>query len=159
MSVHQHNDGRWIVVYKDANGKRHDKSFGRGEDAQLEAEAFDRAMKTRQVQTTPAERTDMGITLESVIGLYCQHLSASGKTQRHIQDDAVCGAYHPLHQSSSRNSQPHNKEIAECRDHQQVLLLLAGYFQFCHQAWVYSGISHEILDKAEGAAQKVPAHP
>ena len=98
MSVHQHNDGRWIVVYKDANGKRHDKSFGRGDAARLEAENFDMAMKTRQVQTTPAERTNMGITLECVIGLYCQHLSASGKTQRHIQEIqyVAASAYYPF---------------------------------------------------------------
>ena len=86
MSVHQHNDGRWIVAYKDSGNKRHDKSFGRGEAARLEAEAFDRAMKSRQAGATPAERVDMGITLEYAVNLYCQHLSASGKTPKHIQE-------------------------------------------------------------------------
>lgn len=86
MSICQRRDGRWIVTYKDANGKRHDKSFGRGEEARLEAEAFDKSMKAMCVQTTPVERTDMGITLEGIILLYCKDLSARGKTKRHIQE-------------------------------------------------------------------------
>ena len=43
MSVYQ-RDGRYMVCFHE-NGKRHDKSFGRGEEARLRAEAFDLAVK------------------------------------------------------------------------------------------------------------------
>ena len=43
MSVYQ-RDGRYMVCFHE-NGKRHDKSFGRGEDGRLRAEAFDLAVK------------------------------------------------------------------------------------------------------------------
>ena len=87
MSVHQHNDGRWIVVYRDTDGKRHDKSFGRGEQGQLAAESFDMAMKSRYLKvSSDIGNMDMGICLENAVNLYCQHLSASGKTERHIRD-------------------------------------------------------------------------
>ncbi|GAB6037713.1 hypothetical protein JCM15519_22720 [Fundidesulfovibrio butyratiphilus] len=43
MGVYQ-RDGRWMVYYNE-NGKRRDKSFGRGDEAKVKAEAFDRMMK------------------------------------------------------------------------------------------------------------------
>lgn len=43
MSVYQ-RDGRYMVCFHE-NGKRHDKSFGRGEEGRLRAEAFDLAVK------------------------------------------------------------------------------------------------------------------
>ena len=43
MSVYQ-RDGRYMVCFHE-NCKRHDKSFGRGEEARLRAEAFDLAVK------------------------------------------------------------------------------------------------------------------
>jgi integrase len=49
MGVYQ-RDGRWMVFYHE-NGKRRDKSFGRGDEAKAQAEAFDQAVK----QGKPAE--------------------------------------------------------------------------------------------------------
>ena len=43
MGIYQ-RDERWMVYWHE-NGKRRDKSFGRGEDGQLKAEAFDLAIK------------------------------------------------------------------------------------------------------------------
>jgi len=43
MGVYQ-RDGRYMVYYLE-NGKRRDKSFGRGEDARAQAEAFDMSKK------------------------------------------------------------------------------------------------------------------
>ena len=40
MSVYQRSE-RWMVYYHDDLGKRHDKSFGRGELGKTKAEAFD----------------------------------------------------------------------------------------------------------------------
>ena len=55
MGVYQ-RDGRWMVYYNE-NGKRRDKSFGRGDEAKVKAEAFDRAMKQAvQVNRTVVEQ-------------------------------------------------------------------------------------------------------
>ena len=45
MSVHQRDDGRFIVVFKSVDGKRKERSFGRGPDAETSAKSFDEAMK------------------------------------------------------------------------------------------------------------------
>ena len=45
MSVHQRDDGRLIVVFKSVDGKRKERSFGRGPDAEASARAFDEAMR------------------------------------------------------------------------------------------------------------------
>ena len=58
MSVHQRDDGRWIVVFKGTDGKRKERSFGRGPDAEAAAYAFDAAMKSRAlVRGGPLVRT------------------------------------------------------------------------------------------------------
>ena len=43
MSVHQRDDGRWIVVFKSVDGKRKERSFGRGSEAEISAKSFDAA--------------------------------------------------------------------------------------------------------------------
>lgn len=48
MSVYQ-RDGRYMVYYKE-DGKRRDKSFGRGEAARQQAEAFDQAVRQAKEQ-------------------------------------------------------------------------------------------------------------
>jgi len=52
MSVYQ-RDGRYMVCFHE-NGKRHDKSFGRGEEGRLRAEAFDFAVKRAKEKGLPA---------------------------------------------------------------------------------------------------------
>ena len=49
MSVHQRDDGRWIVVFKGIDGKRKERSFGRGPDAESSARNFDEAMLSRDI--------------------------------------------------------------------------------------------------------------
>ena len=49
MSVHQRNDGHWIVVFKSVDGKRKERSFGRGPDAESSARAYDEAMLSRDL--------------------------------------------------------------------------------------------------------------
>ena len=41
MSIYCRKDtGSWMVAYKDLNGKRHDKSFGRGPEGEAAANMF-----------------------------------------------------------------------------------------------------------------------
>ena len=48
MSVYE-RDGRWGCAYTGPDNKRHDKSFGRGPDAETSAKSFDEAMKSREL--------------------------------------------------------------------------------------------------------------
>ena len=64
MSVYFRQDTQtWMVCYRDENGKRHDKTFGKGDAAKAEADKFDEAWKAwhaeqkrnRAEQTVPLQ--------------------------------------------------------------------------------------------------------
>ena len=110
MGVYQ-RDGRWLVYWNE-NGKRRDKSFGSGDNGKYQAEVFDAAVKNAKannqtvpdpslVQTYQAPVINVSqISYEPVIPVavvetgsitfgklaqkYLEHLSASGKTEKHI---------------------------------------------------------------------------
>lgn len=52
MSVYQRSE-RWMVYYHDDLGKRHDKSFGRGELGRVKAEAFEKAVQEANEKCLP----------------------------------------------------------------------------------------------------------
>lgn len=102
MGVYQ-RDGRWMVFYRDESGKRRDKSFGRGEEAWQQAEAFDLAMKAgsgnaaetcaqgsasppvaapREAEAAPVA----GIGILELARQYADHLVVSGRSQRYIYE-------------------------------------------------------------------------
>ena len=65
MSVHQRNDGHWIVVFKSVDGKRKECSFECGPDAESSARAYDEAMFSRDlvpVASLCAEQKTSGAT-------------------------------------------------------------------------------------------------
>ncbi|WP_459933968.1 tyrosine-type recombinase/integrase [Fundidesulfovibrio butyratiphilus] len=72
MSVYQ-RDGRYMVYYKE-DGKRRDKSFGRGETARQQAEAFDQAVRQAKEQ---------GATLPDPSGFIVE---SSGQQQQSEED-------------------------------------------------------------------------
>lgn len=100
-------DGRWMVYYRDENGKRRDRSFGRGETAKQDASAFDQAVKegrvwngelnaetsdskTPTIETVNVEapytgREPSGVTFAELARKYLEHLKASGRTDEHIR--------------------------------------------------------------------------
>ena len=110
MGVYQ-RDGRWLVYWNE-NGKRRDKSFGSGDNGKYQAEMFDAAVKNAKsnnqtapdpsfVQTyqapvlnvspisyepvQPVTTVETGsITFGKLAQKYLEHLSASGKTEKHI---------------------------------------------------------------------------
>ncbi|MCR5813531.1 MAG: tyrosine-type recombinase/integrase [Desulfovibrio sp.] len=56
MSIYCRKEtGSWMVAYTDLNGKRHDKSFGKGEEGYASAVAFDQEVKAVKLatKTTP----------------------------------------------------------------------------------------------------------
>jgi len=112
MSVYQ-RDSRWMVYWHDNYGKRHDKSFGRGDHAQAKALAFDKAVQdaiqlclpipdpetvTATVVASVAAGTPPsvpsqvvgqvvgGITLSDLGKKYLDHMRASGRTEKHIRN-------------------------------------------------------------------------
>ena len=84
MSVHQRDDGRCIVVFKGADGKRKERSFGRGPDAEASAKAFDEAMRSRDI--APVVQQPLGPVLRQAVDSYLDHLRAQGKSQSHISN-------------------------------------------------------------------------
>ena len=111
MGVYQRSE-RWMVYYH-VNGKRHDKSFGRGELAQAKAEVFDKAVrealehgqpipdpalvtapvqvvKTVSLTNEPSSQVlgqqPAGMTLSDLGARYLDHMRASGRTEKHIRN-------------------------------------------------------------------------
>ena len=84
MSVHQRDDGRWIVVFKCVDGKRKERSFGRGPEAEISAKAFDASMKSRAI--APVVQQPLGPVLRQAVDAYLDHLRAQGKSQSHISN-------------------------------------------------------------------------
>ena len=103
MGVYQ-RDERWMVYWKE-NGKRRDKSFGRGDEGRQLAEAFEAAVNDSRVidgMVIPVQRIevpepvqlepvvvqepeeDKGITFGELSKKYLEHLKVSGKTETHI---------------------------------------------------------------------------
>lgn len=105
MGVYQ-RDGRWMVYWFD-QGKRRDKSFGRGDEAKLQAEKFDNAAKqcgieagmvlgnaivepkTLKQELVTEKAKPEGITFGKLARMHLDHLLASGKTEKHIKNVAV----------------------------------------------------------------------
>ncbi|MEL7640367.1 MAG: site-specific integrase [Solidesulfovibrio sp.] len=111
MGVYQRSE-RWMVYYH-VNGKRHDKSFGRGELAQAKAQVFDKAVrealehgqpipdpalvtapvqvvKTVSLNNEPSSQVlgqqPTGMTLSDLGARYLDHMRASGRTDNHIRN-------------------------------------------------------------------------
>jgi len=111
MGVYQ-RDSRWMV-YWHSNGKRHDKSFGRGELGQAKAQVFDKAVqdalakglpipdpalltapvqvvKTVSMTNEPSSQVlgqqPAGMTLSDLGARYLDHMRASGRTDNHIRN-------------------------------------------------------------------------
>ncbi len=90
MSVHARkdyigDDGRWVCVFKNEKGKRQEKSFGRGEQAHLEALAFDSAMKAKFEAANPNPAANLTYTLEDVANDYLRMLMANQRSPKTLK--------------------------------------------------------------------------
>ena len=114
MGVYQ-RDGRWMVFFSDENGKRRDKAFGRGEDAEKSAATFDLAVKqakkdgwklsldeisaetlntsSRQsiafCHTIQAATDKVAVSFGQVCDAYIDELKVSGRSPNHIHNLSV----------------------------------------------------------------------
>ena len=114
MGAYQ-RDGRWMVFYHDENGKRRDKAFGRGDDAQKQAETFDLAVKQARKDgwkvslgeiATEADNSSnskivafcpkvqaatdkVAVSFEQLCDAYIDELKISGRSPNHIHNLSV----------------------------------------------------------------------
>ena len=112
MGVYQRGE-RWMVYFWES-GKRHDRSFGKGETGHAKAMAFDEAIKNKKetqenmvqpvaaptayapaympmqvVQQQPQPQpVRYGITLVELADKFVDHLKASGSSKRHAASKA-----------------------------------------------------------------------
>lgn len=68
-------NGTWMVAFKDESGKRHDKSFGKGDEAKESAEKF-----ASELSTPPRTKITFGILIEE----FLNHLEVSKASEKHI---------------------------------------------------------------------------
>lgn len=100
MGVYQ-REGRWMVFYRDESGKRFDKSFGRGHEAQDKANKFDLAIKLKKrgielPEGSDDERlgnqsvgnmeiADKRLTFKMLTEKYLKHVEISGRSEKYVK--------------------------------------------------------------------------
>lgn len=84
MSTKKLDDGRWIVVYYDSNGKQHQKGgFGRGKKAWDKAHAFDLQWQADKAHGREVEPPRLeGYYLDKLAQHYLDHLKAIGRSPK-----------------------------------------------------------------------------
>lgn len=131
MGTYQ-RDGRWMVFFHDENGKRRDKAFGRGDDAEKMAETFDFAVKQAKkdgwkvsideitmetcnsstnkiVAFCPKIQADtdkVAVSFEQLCDAYIDELKVSGCSPKHIHNLSVIikNCYY-AHMDKDKNSE------------------------------------------------------
>lgn len=110
MGIYQ-REGRWMVYYFE-NGKRRDKSFGRGEEARSQAEQFDNERREKTApapiepntsnQSTVASAAHIndscGMTFRELANKYIVHMKVSGRSANNIAklDKMLQNQFYPL---------------------------------------------------------------
>lgn len=107
MSIYQKADGRWNVVYRE-NGKRHDKSFPRGEEGLKAAQEFDaywckikeaeEAQNQKRLTVLEQPKSTNEITFGELAREYIQHSQSNGSTDNHLKSLAyeIRGRLYPM---------------------------------------------------------------
>ena len=90
MAVINRDDGRWLCRYRDENGKTRECSFGRGEEAQIQAEIYDQqwkdyhaAMREQQLRQKILNDPN-AITFGKLVKEYLDHIIANERSANHI---------------------------------------------------------------------------
>ena len=84
MGVYQRNE-RWMVFYHDQQGKRKDKSFGKGNGAHQKAEQFDKAIKNTR-------KSGWKISIDEVIQKFSESDKRSGEEVRRVESELQVNA-------------------------------------------------------------------
>lgn len=84
MSVKHEEDGRWRVFYRDESGHPRVKNFGRGDEAQAGAEAYNEHLKTdrQKLKIRPAARSRMRFA--ELAQLYVDDRKANGASEMFV---------------------------------------------------------------------------
>lgn len=87
MSVHKRfNNGTYYVSYRDDTGKQRTKSFGKGDVAKREAEAFDYEIKSRKLRGLEIKTPNNGVYTDELCQTYINTKKAEGKAGKWLID-------------------------------------------------------------------------
>ena len=127
MSVYQRSE-RWMVYYHDDLGKRHDKSFGRGDLGQAKAEAFERAVQDALdnfLHIPDPETVTAGITVVQNVAEAGTEATYTPASQVLVQKQsgitlAELGKKYLDHMRASGRTEKHIRNIERLLDNQFV---------------------------------------
>lgn len=90
MAVISRDDGRWVCRYRDENGNKREHSFGRGEDARLQALAYNedwnnyhQAVRAAKLEQEKIQGTNV-MTFIGLVDEVIQHITIGKRSQNHI---------------------------------------------------------------------------
>ena len=127
MSVYQRSE-RWMVYYHDDLGKRHDKSFGRGDLGQAKAEAFERAVQDALdnfLHIPDPDTVTAGITVVQKV-VEAEQSRAAPPANQIIEKEpsgitlAELGKKYLDHMRASGRTEKHIRNIERLLDHQFI---------------------------------------
>ncbi|HYB04077.1 MAG TPA: tyrosine-type recombinase/integrase, partial [Nitrososphaerales archaeon] len=86
MSVHIKPDGRWFVAYRDENRKWRCKYFGRGDDAEKEARAYDKELEADRIRGNRPKAPSAQLYFDELCQKYVDDRRVNGASVRYIHD-------------------------------------------------------------------------
>jgi len=127
MSVYQRSE-RWMVYYHDDLGKRHDKSFGRGELGKAKAEAFERAVQDALdnfLHIPDPETVTAGITVVQKVAEAGTEATVTSASQVLVQKQsgitlAELGKKYLDHMRASGRTEKHIRNVERLLENQFV---------------------------------------
>ena len=118
MSVHKRaNNDTYYVAYRDADGRQHTKTFGKGREGKRDAQRFDEEIKARKLIETPLPVFAPGqkAYIDQLTQLYINAKKAEGKSLRWIKELAVLvmSATAPMSPLSAQLMEPRSARLME----------------------------------------------
>jgi integrase len=86
MSVHQKPDGRWYAAFRDENRKWRCKYFGRGDDAEKEARAYDKELEAERIRGNRPKAPTAQLYFDELCQKYVDERRLKGASTRYIHD-------------------------------------------------------------------------
>jgi integrase len=85
MSYHKKPDGRWFVAYRDENRKWRCKYFGRGDRAEIEAQAYDKEIEADRIRGNRPKAPTAQLYFDELCQQYVDDRRVNGASARYIK--------------------------------------------------------------------------
>lgn len=127
MSVRQRPDGYWIVDFRDSNGKKRTRSFGKGKAGKRKAEDFDLEIqyKKSKGEALPHSRAE-GVYIDELCQEWIDEKKAQGRKLGWLTDWA--------HIFNTYFLEPLSKGPAHTITQADVLAVIGAHFSTCAQS-------------------------